>query len=208
MSLADRVAALETQVSLLQASVQRLAAAIENSSSEFVLVGSPRSSRPETRRSGSAPLSPRSETRPSGSAQAPAPTTPARSSQRSAETLGSLGFSPDPRPSGSREVALTPRSRGAACREVGLFLRSATDGAHRGPSGRERLPGGSRYWIVTRDYDGELLDPVGVFTRFADCKALVKRGSDLGASVCIGVPSRGDLIAVCAAAGIALPSQW
>ena len=50
--------------------------------------------------------------------------------------------------------------------------------------------GGSRYWIVTRDFKGELLHPVGIYARFGDCKALVKRGSDLGASVCIGVPSR------------------
>lgn len=208
MSLAERVAALETQVSLLQASVQRLTAVIESSGSEFLIVGSPRSPRPETRRSGSAPGSPRPESLALGSAQASAAATPARPSQRSPETPGSLGFSPAPRSSGSREVALTPRSRGAACREVGLFLRRATDGAHRGPSGRERLPGGSRYWIVTRDYNGHLLEPVGVFTRFGDCKSLVKRGSDLGSSVCIGVPSRGDLIAVCAAAGITLPSQW
>ncbi|CAE7213529.1 unnamed protein product [Symbiodinium microadriaticum] len=79
MSEAFSVGALD--VSLLQASVQRLAAAIENSSSEFVLVGSPR-------------------------------------------------FGPGPCPNNTCQVLA----------EVGLFLRSATDGAHRGEEGRPLSP--------------------------------------------------------------------
>ncbi|CAE7925949.1 DNAJ1, partial [Symbiodinium necroappetens] len=41
----------------------------------------------------------------------------------------------------------------------------------------------------------EDFNPVRVYSRFADCKALVKVGSDLGDSVCVGLPSRGDVIA-------------
>ena len=61
---------------------------------------------------------------------------------------------------------------------------------------------------MVKDFSGETFNPVKVFHRFGDCKDLVKRGSDLGSSVCIGLPSRGDVIAVCSAGGFALPSSW
>ena len=53
---------------------------------------------------------------------------------------------------------------------------------------------------------GVLQNPVGIYSRFSDCKSLVKRGVDLGDSVCIGLPSRGDVIAVLNAADIPLPA--
>ena len=62
--------------------------------------------------------------------------------------------------------------------------------------------------MVARDYHGSTFSPVQVFNRFGDCKELVTVGSDLGLSVCIGLPARGDVIAVCAAADLPLPSQW
>ena len=181
-------------------------------SPEFLLVDEP--SREESRSSGlgpnpagSRPLSPRSSAGLSRAA--------ASSSQ------GPLGFSPGPRPLGFSTPsaggvpasppdtrALTPRARAAACREVGLFLRRARDGEHRGASGRDRLPGASRYWVVVRDFAGVLQNPVGIYSRFSDCKSLVKRGVDLGDSVCIGLPSRGDVIAVLNAADIPLPDSW
>lgn len=195
MSLAHRVLALEEQVRELQIALRALSLRVEGPDAEFDIVSDP-----------GAPSSAASQAQPS---------------------QVTLGFSPEPRqpsssPLGFRAstppsvasaavsgaAALTPRSRGAACREIGLFLRRAADGQHRGPSGRERLPGGSRFWVVVKDYTGDTFSPVRVYHRFGDCKDLVKRGTDLGNSVCIGLPSRGDVIAVCAAGGFELPSSW
>ena len=198
--------------------MQRLIALVGDAdSSDFQLV--PESPRPEPRLSGlgarpSLVYSPS----PSGSLRF---RSSAAASASAAPTDLPLGFSPDPRPLGSSVPAdssapaaarstrgISPRSRGAACREIGLFLKRARDGEHRGVSGRDRLPDASRYWVVVRDFSGNLLEPVGIFSRFGDCKGLVKRGSDLGNSVFIGLPSRGDVIAVLDAAGIPLPDRW
>ena len=61
---------------------------------------------------------------------------------------------------------------------------------------------------MVRDFSGNLQEPVGIYSRCGDCKSLVKRGSDLAESVCIGLPSRGDVIAVLDSAGIPLPDRW
>ena len=111
-------------------------------------------------------------------------------------------------PSDFASAALSPRSRGAACREVGLWLRRALQDEHRGPSGRERLPSGLRYWLVARDHSGRDCNPVLVCSSFAQCKELCKRGSDLGQAVFIGLPNRGDVEAAAHAAGLVLPANW
>ena len=59
-----------------------------------------------------------------------------------------------PPPRLTPELSLTSRAHAPACREVGLFLRRVRDGEHRGASGRDRLPGASRYWVVVRDCRG------------------------------------------------------
>ena len=188
MSLGSRVAALEREVAELRSTVARLAAQLEDSeASSFDLVpASPGAPGPSTR--GSALASP------------PRVQTPVFTPNSRAAASGSAS------PAGT--FASSASSRGAACREIGLFLRRCLSGEHRGASGRDRLPGGSRFWVVARDYHGATFSPVQVFTRFGDCKQLVKIGSDLGLSVCIGLPARGDVIAVCAAADLALPAQW
>ena len=103
---------------------------------------------------------------------------------------------------------LTANERAAACREIGLFLRRCLAGEHRGASGRDRIPQASRYWLVLRDFAGANLEPAVVCHRFADCARLCKRGSDLGDSICIGLPARQDIIAVAAAVDVALPASW
>ena len=103
---------------------------------------------------------------------------------------------------------LTANERAAACREIGLFLRRCLAGEHRGASGRDRIPQSSRYWLVLRDFAGATIEPAVVCHRFADCARLCKRGSDLGDSICIGLPARQDIIAAAAAADIALPASW
>ena len=189
MSLGSRVAALEREVAELRTLVARLSAQLEESegsSFDLVPASSPAAARPR-------PLNPSPSAASSRSQAAFSPQT---------RTLASASSS------AAGAGAVTPGSRGAACREIGLFLRRCLNGEHRGASGRDRLPGGSRFWVVAKDYHGCEVSPVQVFTRFGDCKPVVKVGSDLGLSVCIGLPSRGDVIAVCSAAGLELPAKW
>ena len=213
MSLASRVDSLEDRLFALEVAVQRLSELVLGSDSqEYLLVDEP--SRDEARSSGLGPSPATSR------ALTPRPSA-GLSRAAASSSQGPLGFSPESRPLGFSAPsaggvpasppdsrALTPRARAAACREIGLFLRRARDGEHRGASGRDRLAGSSRYWVVVRDFSGVLQEPVGIYSRFADCKSLVKRGVDLGDSVCIGLPSRGDVIAVLNAADIPLPDGW
>ena len=214
MSLASRVDALEDRLFALEVAVQKLTEVVLGSEpSEYLLVED----------------LPREEASVSGLGPNPSPAFPPPARPRSggssraaaSSSEGPIGFSPEPRRSGSSAPSasgvpapstdgrsFSPRARAAACREIGLFLRRAKNGEHRGASGRDRLPGASRYWVVVRNFSGEELHPVGIFSRFSDCKSLVKRGSDLGDSVCIGLPSRGDVIAVLNAADIPLPDSW
>ena len=131
-------------------------------------------------------------------------------SQASASPVPLTAWNPNPAPPvpNRSSVAISASERAAACRERGLFLRRALDGQHRGASGRDRLPLQSRFWIVARDFGGNPLVPVRVCRSFADCARLCKQGSDLGDSVCVGLPARQDIIAVCSAAGLALPDSW
>lgn len=75
-----------------------------------------------------------------------------------------------------------------------LYLRQSVAGEHRGESGRERLPTGSRYWVVVRSYSGEVYDPVRVYSHWVGgAKGVTKRGEYLGQSVFVGLPSLGDV---------------
>jgi len=94
------------------------------------------------------------------------------------------------------------------CRGIGEFIQRALAGVHRGPSGRDLIPLASRVWLVARSYTGEDYQPVRVFHRFADCKALVKRGQDCGASVFIGLPSEKEGKWVAAASGLGWPETF
>ena len=97
------------------------------------------------------------------------------------------------------------RDRVAICKRVGEFLRRALEGGHRGVSGRDSLELASRHWVVIRDFQGRVHSPPLVFSRFSDCKALVKRGQEVGDSVFIGLPSKGDIRVALQAGGFELP---
>ena len=146
MSLGSRVAALEREVAELRTLVARLSAQLEESEgSSFDIV-------------------------PASSPTAPLPR-PLNSSPSAASSRSPAAFSPHtraPAPASSSAAGAagtTPSSRGAACREIGLFLRRCLNGEHRGASGRDRLPGGSRFWVVAKDYHGCVLSPVQVLNQ-------------------------------------------
>ena len=92
-------------------------------------------------------------------------------------------------------------SRAAAARQIGQFLRRAVSGHRRGSSGRDLIPQASRYWLVVRSFDEEVFDPVRVYSKWEKAKPVVKRGSDLGDSVFIGLPALEDIRIVVEAGG-------
>lgn len=96
---------------------------------------------------------------------------------------------------------LTDSARKVICEGIAAHLKRALAGEHRGESGRDHLPSGSRYWLVIRSYSGEIFDPVRVYSRWGPAKAVTKRGDDLGQSVFVGLPSLGDVGRVTAAGG-------
>ena len=190
-----RIELLEAQVAGLQAEVRELKALLGVEEEGFELVPTP--SAVQERSS--------AEPRPAG----------ARSSQ--------VGQSPasqvyplqglEPTGSSSRQHGESfqplPRSeRDSACREIGLWLLRSLSGEHRGSSGRDRLPQGSRFWLVLRDYEGNTLQPPRVYTSYPPVKALTKRGSSLGSSVLVGLPTRADLEVVVGAAQLATPTFY
>ena len=167
MSISSRLSSLEREVAELRVLVSRLAAQLEDSEgSSFDLVppSTPTPAQPSQHTLSPPPANVRSRAAFSPAARATAST--------SASPAGAASTSSS--------------SRGAACREIGLFLHRCLAEEHRGQSGRDRLPGGSRFWVVARDYSGVVFSPVQVFSRFADCKQIVKVGSDLGESVSRG----------------------
>lgn len=91
--------------------------------------------------------------------------------------------------------------------EVGRWLRLSLEGGHRGNSGRDRILLSSRLYIVVRDHSGLVrTDPVRIFSRFADVRAICFRGH-WGDSIFVGLPSQRE-ISVCLRAGrFSGPSQ-
>lgn len=101
-------------------------------------------------------------------------------------------------PSGTATASEPPSAPGwedrlSIAKEVGKFLERANRGDHRGESGRSRLPLASRFWIVVRGFDGEVYNPVRAFSRWSGAKPLVKRGSEVGESVFVGLPSEREV---------------
>ena len=109
-------------------------------------------------------------------------------------------------PSYPRPLTWSERER--ICDRIAQFLLRALQGDHRGPSGRDEIHLSSRLWIVARSFEGQCFRPLRVFRRFGDCKLLVKRGSDLGSSVFIGVPSERDGRRIAQTSGLGWPEDY
>lgn len=103
----------------------------------------------------------------------------------------------------ARVPDLTWVEREEIATEVGRFLRRSLAGTHRGSSGRDALPLASRFWIVVRDIQGVVYDPVRVFSRWSSARALVKRGASAGDSIFVGLPSQREVDRAVRAGGFA-----
>ena len=106
-----------------------------------------------------------------------------------------------PRPVGAEQ---SWGEREEICRNIGHWISVSLSGGHRGSSGRDRIRLASRVWIVAQDYYGDRYDPVGVYHTFVAARHIVKRGSDLGSAVFVGLPSIREAKIVVSTAGL----QW
>ena len=85
-----------------------------------------------------------------------------------------------------RSLELSETRREAAV-SVGQFFRRCLQGQPRGLSGREKVDLASRVYVLVRDFEDKIYDPVRVFNRWGDIKPLVSRaGNQLGDSVFAG----------------------
>lgn len=95
-------------------------------------------------------------------------------------------------PALSRAGVNTPSSsdRVRICKEIGGWLRRNLAGDHRGNSGRFRLPEASKFYIIIRDYSGQVYtSPARVVDNFSQAKHLCCRAGKWGNSIFIGLPS-------------------
>lgn len=113
------------------------------------------------------------------------------------------GSAPNTVVSGSQSWSV----REAICDEIALWLTRSLNGEHRLSSGRDRINLPSRVWLVARDIEGNVYNPPRIYRQFSSCKALVKRGSDLGDSIFVGLPSQREAYRVIAAAGLQRPTD-
>ena len=110
------------------------------------------------------------------------------------------------RPSG-RASEYTEEERKQIALDAGAFLRRSLDGDCRGESGRDRLRLPSAVYILCRDYDGNLYDPVQIHRKFSTLRPLVKRGSDCGDSIFIGFPTLWEAGLCVRQAGLTWPTD-
>lgn len=87
-------------------------------------------------------------------------------------------------------VVLSWADREAVCRRIGEWVRRCLEGQFRGPSGRDRIPLQSRFWVVARAIDNTEYYPPLVFSNWSSAKTLVKIGAQTGDSIFYGVLSK------------------
>ncbi len=120
--------------------------------------------------------------------------------------------SPGPSPGSASQSAdpavLTWARREEICDGIAAWVLRCIRGEHRGTSGRDLIPLGNRIWLVFRDIVGTEYRPVRVFRTFALAKDLVKRGSDSGDSIYVGLPSEREARRVAAVAGVGWPEDF
>ena len=105
----------------------------------------------------------------------------------------------------SDPVVLSWARREEICDGIAAWVQRSLRGEHRGTSGRDQIPLGNRVWLVFRDIAGTEFRPVRVYHTFAEAKSLVKRGSDSGDSIYVGLPSEREARRVAVISGVGWP---
>ena len=130
-----------------------------------------------------------------------APSTPDGRRDPSSEHSEGRSSAPLVGPSGPASQ-ITWQQREVICDGVAEWVVKALGGVHRGSSGRERNPVASRYWLIFKDYQGNEYNPPLCYRLWTPAKGLVKRGSDCGSSVFIGLPTERECVRVVTVAGL------
>ena len=107
----------------------------------------------------------------------------------------------------SEAVVSSWARREEICDGIAAWVQRSLRGDHRGTSGRDQIPLGNRVWLVFRDIAGTEFRPVRVYHTFAEAKALVKRGSDSGDSIYVGLPSEREARRVAVVSGVGYPES-
>ena len=185
-SLEARLLNLESEVAILQETVRRQSRlirdliALQGGESEFELLEA-------------APaLQSAVASEPAGSARASAAAAlggSASSAQRAHTPEPTLSSSPRASAQAAAAPGISSEERAHIAREVGQFLRRCLDGLPLKTSGRDRNPLRNRHYIVCQDFEGVRLSPPLITDRFEVVRARCKRGSELGRSVFVGLPS-------------------
>lgn len=98
---------------------------------------------------------------------------------------------------GSRSRGLVPEGaeREVLLERIARWIEAARGGNRCGVSGRDQLPGCSRYFLVVRDYSGgEILR---VFSPWSEAERVVKQLGSFGRSLFIGLPRWADVEFIC-----------
>ncbi len=85
---------------------------------------------------------------------------------------------------------------------IGLWIRRCLAGQPRGTSTRDQNPLQSRLWIVVKSIDDEIFNPPLVFRSWTGAKVHVKRGSETGDAIFVGVPSEKEALRAVRTAGL------
>ena len=106
----------------------------------------------------------------------------------------------------SAEAVPEGAARNQILKQIGLWIRRALEGNYRGLSGRELLPGGSRYHFIARSFSGEVFDTARVVSPWAVAERVVKYRGDTGDLVLVGLCRWEDRIVVVQWARLGLSS--
>ena len=96
-------------------------------------------------------------------------------------------------------------AREEICRSIGRWLRRALSGLPRGPSGRDKIGLGSRYYLVCRDIAGNDYNPPLFFASWRAAKDLCFQAGEPVDSVFIGLPTKTEALICVEAAGLEVP---
>ena len=95
-----------------------------------------------------------------------------------------------------------------AAQLIGAWIRRCLRSEPRGLSGREKINLASRFYIVVRSFDLVIYDPPKVFSSWGEAKSYTHHLGQPGDSIFVGVPSKAEVRAVCAAASLEVPAAF
>ena len=110
-------------------------------------------------------------------------------------------------PSGKQASKLiSDQERRAIAERVGAFFRRCLAGQHRGSSGREDNPLGSKVYVLVRDCNGRVFSPPLLVPNFSKLRTFVKpQGVISEEAVFCGFPTQWEAALACSSAGFLEP---